>query len=187
MSPSPVVKEQFIPREEEHFNHGARVCPIGPDNKLYLSLGQPYNVRPQDKGSKMAPYGSILRMDRDGTEQEIYARGIRNSVGIAFNPGDKTLWFTDNQVDGMGDDMPPGELNRITSPARTSASLVRRRQGRTEDVEGRAAGGVVMPEVEMDAHAADLGLTFYNGNMFPEQYRAASSTPSTVPGTGRRR
>ena len=64
----------------------------------------------------MDPYGSIQRMNRDGSGQETYARGIRNSVGIAFNPGDMTLWFTDNQVDGMGDDTPPGELNRVTQP-----------------------------------------------------------------------
>ena len=56
--------------------------------------------------------GGVIRMDRDGKNREVFARGVRNSVGLDFNPKDKTLWFTDNQVDGMGDDIPPGELNR---------------------------------------------------------------------------
>jgi glucose/arabinose dehydrogenase len=46
----------------------------------------------------------------------VFAWGVRNSVGMDFNPKDKTLWFTDNQVDGMGDDIPPGELNRADKP-----------------------------------------------------------------------
>jgi glucose/arabinose dehydrogenase len=168
-----VVKEQFIPKEDEHFNHGARVCTIGPDNKLYLSMGQPYNVWPHEKGPKMDPYGSIQRMNRDGSSQETYARGIRNSVGIAFNPADKMLWFTDNQVDGMGDDTPPGELNRVTQPGQNYGHpWYGGGKVRTEDwSKDEPPADVVMPEVEMDAHAADLGLTFYNGNMFPAQYK----------------
>ncbi len=114
-----VVKEgDLIPKEEESFNHSARTCRVGPDNKLYVSLGQPFNVPPvakQDLYYK-AGIGGIVRMDRDGSNREVYAHGIRNSVGMDFDPKDKSLWFTDNQVDGMGDDTPPGELNHITKP-----------------------------------------------------------------------
>ena len=77
---------------------------------------QPFNVPPLEKRDLYGKWGigGIIRMDRDGKNREVYASGIRNSVGMDFNPKDKTLWFTDNQVDGMGDDIPPGELNRST-------------------------------------------------------------------------
>jgi glucose/arabinose dehydrogenase len=105
-----VVKQgELIPPEEESYNHTARVCRIGPDNKLYIALGQPFNVPPPDKMDLYNRWGigGIIRMDRDGKNREVYARGVRNSVGIDFNPVNKELWFTDNQVDGMGDDIPP--------------------------------------------------------------------------------
>ena len=112
----PIVPQgKLIPVDEESYNHTARVCAIGPDNKLYISLGQPFNVTPPDKVdlySKLG-IGGMLRMNRDGSGREVIATGIRNSVGHAFNPEDGSLWFTDNQVDGMGDETPPGELNRI--------------------------------------------------------------------------
>src|SRR6478609_9429770 len=110
-----VVKQgELIPPEEESYNHTSRVCRIGPDDKLYITLGQPFNVYAPEK---MEPYkksgiGGIVRMSREGKDRDVFATGVRNSVGMDFNPRDRTLWFTDNQVDGMGDNQPPGELNR---------------------------------------------------------------------------
>lgn len=111
-----VPQGQLIPVEEESFNHGARVCAVGPDNKLYISLGQAHNVPPKEKMELYNQHGigGIIRMDRDGSNREVFARGIRNSVGMDFNPANGELWFTDNQVDGMGDEIPPGEINRAT-------------------------------------------------------------------------
>jgi len=112
-----VLKQgELIPASEESYNHTARVCRIGSDNKLYIALGQPFNVPPNEKLDlyRKAGIGGIVRLDQDGKNKEVYATGIRNSVGITFSPTDQTLWFTDNQVDGMGDDQPPGELNRAT-------------------------------------------------------------------------
>ena len=112
-------------------------------------------------------------MDRDGKNREVYARGIRNSVGIDFSPANGELWFTDNQVDGMGDDTPPGELNRITGPGQNfgfpwyGGGTVRTVEYKDEEV----PADVVEPELEMPAHAADLGMTFYTAQAFPEQYR----------------
>ncbi|MGH6645017.1 MAG: PQQ-dependent sugar dehydrogenase, partial [Bradyrhizobium sp.] len=117
-----VVKQgDLIPKAEESYNHTARVCKIGPDDKLYITLGQPFNVFAQEKFDlyQKQGIGGIVRMDRDGKNREVYAWGIRNSVGMDFNPKDKTLWFTDNQVDGMGDDIPPGELNRAVKAGQT--------------------------------------------------------------------
>ena len=171
-----VVKQgELIPPSEESFNHTARVCRVGPDNKLYIALGQPFNVPPKEK---MALYheagiGGIIRMDQDGKNREVFATGIRNSVGIDFNPADKSLWFTDNQVDGMGDDQPPGELNRAAEAGQNfgfpyyGGGMVRT----VEYKDDKVPEGAVPPQAEMAPHAADLGLTFYTGKMFPETYR----------------
>src|SRR5205085_7648242 len=102
-----VVKQgDLIPPEEESYNHTARTCRIGPDDKLYITLGQPFNVPAPEKLDlyRKTGIGGIIRISREGKDREVFAWGVRNSVGMDFNPKDKTLWFTDNQVDGMGDD-----------------------------------------------------------------------------------
>ena len=107
-----VPQGKLIPVDEESYNHGARVCRVGKDGMLYIALGQPHNVPPREKLAlyNQVGIGGIVRMNAfDGSKREVYARGIRNSVGMDFNPKDGTLWFTDNQTDGMGDDTPPGE------------------------------------------------------------------------------
>lgn len=170
-----VPQDELIPPDEVSFNHGARVCRIGPDNKLYISLGQPFNVPPKEKLDLYSEWGigGIIRMNRDGSGREVYARGIRNSVGLDFNPANGDLWFTDNQVDGMGDDIPPGEINRSTGAGQNfgfpwyGGGNVRTNEYKDEDV----PEGVVDPQVETVAHAADLGMMFYTGNQFPDEYR----------------
>jgi glucose/arabinose dehydrogenase len=171
-----LVKEQLIPIEEESFNHGARTCAIGPDDKIYVTQGQPYNVFPSSKMDlyDQAGIGAIVRMNRwNGSDWEVYAKGIRNSVGLGFNPANGELWFTDNQVDGMGDDIPPGELNRATGPGQHFGfpwyGGGKARTNEYKDSEPPA--DAIFPEVEMVAHAADLGMTFYTGKMFPAKYR----------------
>lgn len=173
-----VPQGKLIPVEEESFNHGARTCRVGKDGKLYISLGQPFNVPPRDKLDLYSKWGigGIVRMNPfDGSGREVYAHGIRNSVGIEFNPKDGTLWFTDNQTDGMGDDIPPGELNRITKagqhfgyPWLGGRSVRITEHGYDKDPLPKDA---VPPQVEFPAHAADLGLTFYTGSRFPSKYR----------------
>jgi glucose/arabinose dehydrogenase len=168
-------KGQLIPQEHASFNHGSRVCRIGADNKLYIALGQPHNVPPPNLLDTYGKWGigGIVRMDRDGKNREVYARGIRNSVGMDFDPKTGNLWFTDNQVDGMGDDIPPGELNRITASGQNfgfpwyGGGKIRT----AEYTDSQPPADAVPPQVEMDAHAADLGMKFYTGRMFPERYR----------------
>ncbi len=172
-----VPKGGLVPADEESSGHSTRVCRIGPDGKLYISLGQPHNVSPPSKTEKYMKIGigGIIRMNRDGTDREVFATGLRNSVGIDFNPANGDLWFTDNQVDRMGDTIPPGELNRATGPGGHfgfpwyGGGLVR-----TEEyMNTNPPPDAIPPQVEMDAHAADLGLTFYTGDMFPARYRGA--------------
>ena len=170
-----LVAKQLIPPEEESYNHGARVCRIGPDNKLYISLGQPYNVFPPEKMELYSEtgIGGIIRMDRDGKNREVVATGVRNSVGMDFNPANGQLWFTDNQVDGMGDDIPPGELNRVTGEGQEFGfPWFGGGDVRTDEYkDSTPPAGAVFPEVEFDAHAADLGMIFYTGRMCPDKWR----------------
>ncbi|HEY9211693.1 MAG TPA: PQQ-dependent sugar dehydrogenase [Ancylobacter sp.] len=171
-----VVKQgDLIPKEEESYNHTARVCRIGPDDKLYITIGNPFNVFAPEKYDlyKKWGIGGIVRFTRDGKDREVYSWGIRNSVGMDFNPKDKTLWFTDNQVDGMGDDIPPGELNRAVKAGQTFGfPYYGGGSVRTAEYKDKTPpADSVKPEVEMVAHAADLGMTFYTGSQFPAKYR----------------
>jgi glucose/arabinose dehydrogenase len=172
-----VPEGDLIPKSEESYNHTARVCRVGPDNKLYIQLGQPYNVPAKDKFDlyRKVGMGGIIRMDRDGKNREVYAVGLRNPVGMDFNPKDKSLWTNDNQVDGMGDEQPPGELDRIAN-AGQDFGFPWYGGGHTRTVEYKSdtpPANVVFPEVEQAAHAADLGLIFYTGSMFPKKYQGA--------------
>ena len=172
-----VPQGKLIPVEEESYNHGARTCRIGKDGMLYITLGQPFNVQPREKLKLFdeVGIGGIVRMNAfDGSKREVYARGIRNSVGLEFNPKDGTLWFTDNQTDGMGDDIPLGEINRATQAGQFFGYPWI--QGKTRITEfgydkDPLPANVTNPQVYTDAHAADLGLAFYTGKQFPAKYQ----------------
>jgi len=179
-----VSKGGLIPVEEESFNHGARTCRIGPDGMLYVTLGQPYNVQPKDK---IASYekigiGGIVRMNAfDGSKREVFAVGARNSVGMDFNPKDGSLWWTDNQVDGLGNDIPPGELNRSTKagqhfgfPYWNGKFKVAGSPAATELKDMKEPAGAIFPQVEFPAHQAQLGMTFYTGKKFPAKYQGGA-------------
>jgi glucose/arabinose dehydrogenase len=169
---------KLIPPEDESSNHSARVCRAGPDGKLYIALGQPYNVPPHEKMPEFNKWGigGIIRMNLDGTGREVFARGIRNSVGMDFNPKDGILWFTDNQADWMGDDLPLEELNRApTAGLNFGFPWYGGGHTRTEEYKNETPPeGLVFPEIETPAHAADLGMIFYTGTTFPEKYRGGN-------------
>lgn len=182
-----VPQGELIPRSEQSRGHSARVCRVGPDGKLYVSLGQPYNVTPRNKVAlyQKLGIGGIVRMNLDGSGREVFATGIRNSVGMDFNPRDNVLWFTDNQVDMMGDDIPPGEINRAPRAGLNfgfpwyGGGHTRTRKSANE----KPPESVVFPEIEEVAHAADLGMSFYRGSMFPENIAAEFFPPSMGRGT----
>lgn len=176
-----VPKGKLIPSDEESFNHGARTCRIGPDKKLYITLGQPFNVQPREKIDlyNQVGIGGIVRMDAfDGSQREVFAMGARNSVGMDFNPKDGSLWWTDNQVDGLGDDIPPGELNRSSAagqhfgfPYWNGKFKVAGSDAAPDLKDMPEPKGAIFPEVEFPAHQAQLGMAFYTGNRFPAKYR----------------
>lgn len=163
--PSPaVVRDGFL----QSGNHQWRYIAFGPDGKLYIALGAPCNVCKAD-----APYATIARMNADGSGFEIYAHGVRNAVGLTFHPENGQLWFTDNGRDLMGDNVPADELNHATE-AGQHFGFPACHQGDVIDPEfgGPAGCGESRaPAVKLGPHVAALGLRFYTGDMFPEEYK----------------
>jgi len=159
-------------------HHGWRYAAIGADDMLYIAVGAPCNIC-ETQGME----GTIVRMPLDGSAApEIYATGIRNSVGIDFHPISGDMYFTDNGSDGMGDLIPPDELNRAATPG-LNFGFPRYGGGDIipqHDASGNIIGGAVdvspppgltMPAMEFGAHGAALGIHFYRGKMFPEEYK----------------
>jgi len=148
--------------------HGWRYIGFGPDDRLYLSLGAPCNICPLQDNT-----GKILRMAPDGSGAEIVADGVRNSVGFDWHPETGDFWFTDNGADGMGDDIPPDELNRVTRIGQHFGfPYLGGRDTPLTGYEGVTPPIPVTPaEIEFQAHTANLGIEFYEGDMFPAEYR----------------
>lgn len=151
--------------------HGWKTIRFGPDGKLYVTIGAPCNVcevKPEEPRT-----ASIARMNPDGTGFEIVARGVRNSVGMAWHPSTKELWYTNNGRDMLGDDVPPDTLNRVTK-AGQDFGFPCCHAGEVSDPEFgklKACSSFTPPAQKLGAHVAALGLAFYTGKMFPEAYR----------------
>ena len=151
--------------------HGWKTIRFGPDGKLYVTIGAPCNVcevKPEEPRT-----ASIARMNPDGTGFEIVARGVRNSVGMAWHPSTKELWYTNNGRDMLGDEVPPDTLNRVTK-AGQDFGFPYCHAGEVSDPEFgklKACSSFTPPAQKLGAHVAPLGLAFYTGKMFPEAYR----------------
>lgn len=165
--PAPVVVTDDYPTDR---HHGWKFIAFDPRGEwLYVPVGAPCNVcDPEDP-----IYSTITRIRPDGTGREIFASGVRNTVGFDWHPETGELWFTDNGRDRMGDDVPPDELNR--APEKGLDFGFPRCHGRAvRDPEFGRAGACesqVPPAAELGAHVAALGMRFYTGDMFPEEYR----------------
>jgi glucose/arabinose dehydrogenase len=176
-----IVKEgELIPASNASFNHTARTCRVGPDGRIYITIGQPFNVPAKDVMPEFDKLGigGIISIKQDGSDRQIYAHGMRNPLGLDFSSKDKTIWVNDNQVDGMGDTIPPGETNHVTGPNQ-NFGFPWYGGGKTRTVEYKddtVPDGVIFPAVERDAHAADLGLSFYNGKQFPDKFKGGIFT-----------
>ena len=164
--PRPVLINGSFP---DKTHHGWKFIRFGPDGKLYVPVGAPCNVCE----SKDARFASIMRMDPNGKHLEIFARGVRNTVGFDWHPITHELWFTDNGRDMMGDDLPPDELNRAQSPGLHFGFPYWHGRNIPDPEFGTRMkkGEFVPPEVELPAHVAALGMRFYTGLMCPPQDR----------------
>ncbi len=147
-------------------HHGWRYIGFGPDDKLYISIGAPCNICEEDG------FGRIIRMNADGSGREIYAEGIRNSVGFTWHPETGDLWFTDNGRDMLGDDLPPDELNRASQqgqhfgyPYCHGGDLLDPKFG-----PGKDCADYSEPAQKLGPHVASLGVKFYTGDLFPAEY-----------------
>jgi glucose/arabinose dehydrogenase len=164
--PDPVVVYDKYP-EESH--HGWKYIAFGPDGKLYVPVGAPCNVCEKEN----PVYASITRINPDGTGMEVYAKGVRNSVGFAWHPETGELWFTDNGRDNMGDDIPNCELNHAPK-AGMHFGFPYCHQGNIPDPEfgkGHKCEDYTAPAKLMGPHVAPLGMRFYTGSMFPAEYK----------------
>jgi glucose/arabinose dehydrogenase len=163
--PRPVVVRDDFPTER---HHGWKFIAFGPDGWLYVPVGMPCNVcLPPD-----SIFGTITRMTFDGARREIYARGVRNSVGFDWHPETGVLWFTDNGRDRMGDDVPPDELNRALGPG-LHFGYPFCHAGEIPDPEfgdTQSCAQFVSPARKLGPHVAALGVEFYQGPMFPAEY-----------------
>lgn len=162
--PAPQVIYDRLPMER---HHGWRYLAIGPDEKLYVSVGAPCNVCDE------AGYAEIKRLSLDGKHIETYARGIRNSVGFTWQPRTKNLWFTDNGRDYLGDERPADELNIVTKAGQHFGFPYCHGGDLPDPVYGRGKScrDYTAPVQKLGAHVASLGLRFYTGSRFPPQYR----------------
>ena len=165
--PQPVVIYDDLPN---HQSHGWKFIAVGPDGKLYINVGAPCNICiPPEENAQ------IRRINLDGTGTEIFARGVRNSVGFDWHPATKEFYFTDNGRDWLSEDLPEDELNRVTK-AGQHFGFPYCHQGNFTDREfgwGRSCEEFVTPVALLGPHSAALGMRFYTGKMFPDAYRNA--------------
>jgi glucose/arabinose dehydrogenase len=164
--PEPIVIRDDLPTDTPH---GWKFIAFGPDDLLYVPVGVPCNICERDDER----YGTILRMSPDGTGLEIFARGIRNTVGFDWHPETQELWFTDNGRDMMGDDLPPDELNHAPR-AGMHFGFPYCHGGTIPDPEfsrGRDCSEFAAPARQLGPHVAAIGMRFYTGALFPEEYR----------------
>ncbi|MGE0355920.1 MAG: sorbosone dehydrogenase family protein [Burkholderiales bacterium] len=163
--PKPALVYDRYPTDR---HHGWKFIRFGPDGWLYVPVGAPCNVC--DRGD---PYATITRLKPDGSAMEVFARGVRNSVGFDWHPVTKELWFTDNGRDMMGDDVPPDELNHAPRSG-MHFGFPHCHGGDLPDpdfAKGRRCAEFTPPAQRFGAHVASLGMRFYTGTMFPPEYR----------------
>ncbi|HEU4531725.1 MAG TPA: PQQ-dependent sugar dehydrogenase [Steroidobacteraceae bacterium] len=162
--PAPVVVTEALPSDR---HHGWKYIAFGPDGKLYVPVGAPCNV------CESQDHALILRMNADGKQREVFARGVRNTVGFTWHPGTKELWFTDNGRDWLGDDRPSDELNRAPRMG-MHFGFPFCHAGDVPDPEFGSSGKcsqATPPAYKLGAHVAALAVKFYGGEMLPAQYR----------------
>lgn len=162
----PVLIIDNLPNDR---SHGWKYLRFGPDGKLYFNVGAPCNICDREEEI----YATIVRMNPDGSNLEIVARGVRNSVGFDFHPTTNELWFTDNGRDWLGDDTPPCELNRVIKTGQHFGYPYIHGNDIIDPEFGSRASGLnyQKPVQELGPHVAPLGMLIYNGDMFPEEYK----------------
>ena len=161
----PVIIYDKFPRDK---HHGWKFIRFGPDGLLYIPVGAPCNICLK----KDRRYSSIMRMKADGGNLELFAEGIRNSVGFDWHPNTGDLWFTENGRDWMGDNQPPDEVNFADKPGNHYGFPYVHGKSISDPKYGSIKTNIQFtdPVYELPAHVAALGMRFYTGKMFPKEY-----------------
>jgi glucose/arabinose dehydrogenase len=164
--PAPTVIVSDYPRDR---HHGWKFIAFGPDGRLYVPVGAPCNVCMPDEET----FAVITRLDVASGKRQVFAKGVRNTVGFDWSPRTGELWFTDNGRDWLGENRPPDELNRAPQaglhfgfPFCHGHDLPDPQFGRLRD-----CSELTPPIQELGPHVAALGMRFYTGTQFPEPYR----------------
>lgn len=166
--PEPVVVLDGLPTDEMH---GWKYLALGPDGRLYFNIGAPCNIC--NRAEEDERYATICSVNTDGSDFQIVAQGVRNTVGFDWHPKTGEIWFTDNNRDMLGDDIPNCELNRATEKGQ-HFGFPFCHSGEHLDPEfgeGKDCADYVAPAQKINPHAAPLGMLFYTGDMFPEKYK----------------
>ena len=165
-SPEPFVLYDELP-EETH--HGWKYLGFSPEDHLFFNVGAPCNVC--EKENPWFATIMSLDLDREPLKPEIFASGVRNTVGFSWHPGTGELWFTDNGRDLLGDDTPSCELNRAPKAGLHFGFPYIHASSVIDPEFGAPVFPVEPPVVELGPHVAPLAMKFYTGTMFPERYR----------------
>lgn len=152
--------------------HGKRFLKFSPDERdqkrLFIGVGAPCNVCLQ----KNKAYSTILSLNPKDWNYQIYAYGVRNTVGFDWHPITKELWFTDNGRDWLGDNFPPDELNHAPQKGLHFGFPYLHGDNITDPEYGnrREKREYQIPAQKLGAHVASLGMLFYTGKLFPKKY-----------------
>src|SRR5258708_28515996 len=149
--------------------HGTRTLVIGPDHFMYVAAGSSCNVCVELAGDTMR--AAVTRFNLDGSGGRIFARGLRNSVGLAFHPTTGELWANNNDRDNLGDNVPPEHLNILKDGRWYGWPQCYLPGQPNPEYQDADCSGVEPPAITFQAHSAPLGLAFYSGAMFPAEYR----------------
>ena len=154
--------------------HSTRSIAFGPDNLMYVSIGSSSNISPETDTLRAA----VIRYNLDGTGGRVFARGLRNSVGIAFNPTTGALWATNNDRDDIGgsdvamtDSLPPERINILLDGKNYGWPQCYLPNRPNPEYSGANCSTVTAPAITFTAHSAPLGIAFYTGTMFPAGYQ----------------
>jgi glucose/arabinose dehydrogenase len=165
-APKPQVIYSDLPKDEPH---GWKFLAAGPDNRLYFNIGAPCNIcMPPETNAQ------LRSINLDGSDPQVVARGIRQVVGMDWNPQTKKLYFTENQRDWLSEDIPQDKLNRLDHPGQDNFGFPYCHEGDIPDPEfgwGHSCDEFTKPIALLGPHSAPLGMRFYTGHMFPAEYR----------------